>query len=153
MRGYLNIMKEISNNIQSLSKTPKFMGGRNTFCMGIDGNHMTADNAIYISSSEDEIESCLSQTKSLDILKHWCHCLGNEELHSAMCENEESKEHMEHCCKLMHNHLKEELACFRNSSVANNEIIEVIEKSSIRARERVKETLIEVKREFGIPGY
>ena len=60
---------------------------------------------------------------------------------------------MENSRKLMFKFLAEELTKFRDSSITNKEIVDVLEKSSLRARERIRETLIEVKREFGIPGY
>lgn len=153
MRGYIGIMEEISKNLKSISKAPKLMEGRCTFLVGTDGQHMASENALYLCSSEKELEKCLANTNSLNTINQWSQGFHDEKLLSALCKDEKNEAHLKNSCQLMLNFLTEELAKFRNSSITNKEIVAVLEKSSLLARERIKETLIKVKSEFGIPGY
>lgn len=153
MRGYLGIMDEISSNLEGISRAPALMEGRCTFVVGIDGHHMGSENAIYLSSSEKELERCLADTNSSNIFKQWSKDFRDEKLLSGLCKDEGDEAHLEKNRQVMFKFLAEELVKFRESSITNQEIVNVLEKSSIIARERLKETLIKVKEKFGIPGY
>lgn len=153
MRGYLGIMNEIANKLKGIPTAPALMEGRSTFVVGIDGEHMGSENAIYLSSSEKELERCLADMNSSHVFKQWSKDFRDEKLLSGLCKGEEDEAHLEKSRQVMFKFLSEELAKFRESSISNQEIVNVLERSSVIARERLKETLINVKGNFGIPGY
>lgn len=153
MRGYIGIMDEISNKFKKITKAPVFMEGRCTFVAGTDGHHMASENALYLSSSEKEIKKCLADTQSPSIFKQWSKDFRDEKLQTALNKNEEQEAYIDNSQKLMSQFFTNELAKFRDSSITNKEIVNMLEKSSLIARERLKETLIDVKNKFGIPGF
>lgn len=152
MRGYLQIMETIVEGFKSISlKSPELLTTNCTFLVGTDGRHMWGENAVYLSDSEEEIHKCLSKVESLEIFKKWCIALNQEEL--AQSINSEANKSSKESVHLMSNLICEEFSKFRKCQVKNQEIIDVLEKSSIVARERLKEVLIEVKTSLGITGF
>lgn len=153
MRGYLAIMDMLSNNMPCMPSAPAFMEGKDTFIIGTDGQHMASENAIYLSASESDLIRDLERVESLSILKQWAHSFDDEKLLLKIRKTEENENSLSMGRQIMLQYLKEEFAGFRESKIDNQTIVYVLEKSAIIARERIKNTLILVKKEIGIPGY
>lgn len=150
MRGYFSPMEMIVEQYskKALLKVPSFLTTKCTFFTGTDGKHMATENAIYVSESEEEILKNLSRVKSTDIFGRWCSALNQEELTARIYS-----EKLENGTRLMAEFLSQELAKFRNCTISNQEVATVLEKSSLVARERIRKVLINIKGEFGIPGF
>lgn len=155
MRGYFSPMEVIVEQYggKGLLKVPSLLTTKCTFFLGTDGKHMGSENAIYLSESEEEIAKYLSGVPSTDIFGRWCLALNQEELAARIYNEAKTDEALESGARLMTKFLSQELAKFRESKTSNQEIAAILEKSSIVARERIRETLIEIKGDFGIPGF
>ena len=153
MRGYLGIMEAITEQLGKTSlRVPSLHATKCTFLVGTDGKHMGMENAVYLSSAEKEIAKDLSKVKSIDILLQWASALDQGKLLSQI-QKTKGGERLNESINLMVQFLSEELSKFRESKIDNQEIAGILEKSALTARERIKETLIEVKAIFGIPGF
>ncbi len=152
MRGYLDIMEAISAGLGKFVKlkAPAFLEGSTTFLVGTDGNHMASENAIYLSDSEKEISKALSTIKSKETLLRLSTSLKMEKSLSSLVKEESLTEKSIGLFKEM---LLEDLRKFRESTVSNDQIAEVLENSALIVRERLRETLIEIKGAFSIPGF
>jgi len=146
MRGYLVIMESIAQAFtDGALRAPQFLPGNTTFLMGTDGRHMASENALYLSASDDETAADLAKVSSVDILAQWAEALGakftNQELNIRSAR--------ENITSL----LNEQLGRFRTAMIANDEVANVLERSALAARERLRTTAIKLKQKFGIPGY
>jgi tryptophanyl-tRNA synthetase len=150
MRGYLHIMDAICEKAGrnwGLRK-PQFLAGKSTFVLGIDGKHMASENAVYLSSSVDDLKKAVARVKSADVFENWYGALGKADLAKRIEEpiGPKTSTAMLEC-------LVDTLKPFREFRVSNSEIVAVLEESALPARELLSKTLAAIKREYGIPGY
>jgi tryptophanyl-tRNA synthetase len=152
MRGYLDIMQAMIEGFQkSINlRMPAFLKGSSTFLVGTDGRHMASENAIYISSTEEEIASALSKIESRDTFLKISNALKSEKLTTSLSNDSSITENG---VSLMRNALANELRKFRESNISNNEIATILDNSAVVVREIIKETLVEVKKTFSLPGF
>lgn len=146
MRGYLGLLARMAGALGV--RKPAFLPGRRTFVPGSDGRHMATENAIYLSAPEGEIVEACTQAPSNRVLSIWSEC-NTEQV--AISEDEQCPE--EHSRKSVAEQLKKTLAKFRDGKISNAQIVSALEESALVARERLKDTLIRVKKDFGVPGY
>lgn len=155
MRGYFGIMEAMTEQLKrkiSL-RVPSLLTAKSTFCIGTDGLHMASENAIYVSASEKEIMHNLSRVQSSNILKSLLTNFDQGDLIENNKSETESDERLKTNSRKASEFLTGELAKFREFQITNNEIAEILEKSAIAARERLRETLIEIKGAYQIPGF
>ena len=151
MRGYLGIMEEIAARLgrETTIKSPALLTSKCTFLPGTNGKHMSSDNAIYLSSSGEELARGVSAVESPGILRSWYEALNRNDLAKRVEGDRVSPQSLGDMTQF----LTKELARFREFKVANVEIVEVLERSAVEARKRLHETLVEVKRVFRVPGF
>ena len=152
MRGYLQIMEAMVEGFQGITlRVPALLTTKCTFLPGTDGNHMWGENAVYLSDSEEAIYQSISKTKSLNVFKRWCMACNQQELVQTF--GMESDNVSKDSCQLMADYLVREFSKFRDFRISNQEIIDIFKNSSIVARERLKELLIEAKTLLGVTGF
>jgi tryptophanyl-tRNA synthetase len=154
MKGYLPILECIVQHMKDKSiHMPAFMPGKSTFVLGIDGQHMASENAVYLSSDDRTVAEQIAKIKEPRILARICAAVGLEDISTQVLVRS-SQGAADAIFKQASEGLVELLRPFRNANtMPTTEVTEILERSAISARERVRETLIRVKGTLGIPGY
>lgn len=150
MRGYLHIIDAICEKAGrrlGLQK-PQFLTSRSTFLLGTDGRHMASENAIYLSSSEGELQRDIKKVKSPDVFRDWYSALGQENLAKKVDDPLNANSF-----RKMHEVLAATFKPFRESQMLNTDIAVALEDSALAARETLCSRLAKIKKAFGIPGY
>ena len=150
MRGYVHIIEALCDKGgRGLGfQKPQFLTSRSTFLLGTDGRHMASENAIYLSSSESELQRDIKQVKSSEVFRNWYGALGQGDLAKKVEDPLSSSSF-----RTMHELLVETFRPFRECQMSNTDIAAVLEESALAARERLCSTLAKIKKAFGIPGY
>ncbi len=150
MRGYLHIIEAIcekAGHVLGFQK-PEFITSKCTFLLGTDGRHMASENAIYLSSSEDELQNDIKRVKSTEVFRNWYEALGQGNL-AKKVEDPLSAGSF----RTMYELLVESFRPFRECKISNMDIAADLEKSAMSAREALCSSLAKIKKAFGIPGY
>lgn len=152
MRGYLGIMEMIAEELGKRVpiSVPRLMTAKSTFLIGYDGQHMSGENAIYLSASEVELQRDVSKVQHPAVLREWVLALDRTQL---LPQIEASQTVSAGAIRSVSQLLIGEFSKFRESRTTNREIAEILETSSLVARERIKDTLSEVKAAYGVPGF
>lgn len=155
MRGYMEIMKVMANGLQSggeIQAPELLLDEKNSFILGIDGLHMASENAIYISSSEQELGDDISKA-SKDVLIEWLNAFSTGNSTSIAPSGYDTNTPREELTKMLTQSLSNEFRKFREDNIPNSEIVAILEHSAIVAREQVKKTLTLVKSHSQVPGF
>ncbi len=153
MRGYLGVMEAMVEHLRNDNfplRAPGLLTTKCTYLVGTDGRHMATENAVYLSETVKELAEAVSRVKSLEVFHQWYSAFNRADLTSQVGQdgpttNEETRK--------MTQFLTNEFAKFRDFKVENKDVARILEKSADVCRRRIRETLVSIKRHFGIPGF
>lgn len=153
MRGYMHIMKAIAAEFEVLT-APDFMGGA-PFVLGTDGEHMGTENAIFVSAPSDEIAAQAASVSDAAVFLNWAEALANSEVASLAAQGIVSGEgvNFDGLKAKATQMVVEALQPFRETRLADADLVSVLERSSRIARERVAATAAALKSELRITGF
>ena len=153
MLGYMHIMEEIARKVPVL-RPPKFIAGAR-FVLGTDGNHMGAENAIYVSAPREQIQAQVAGVTDVEVFANWASALrdtdnfkqfGPDSLNAAAVPIKELRAQVGGA-------LVAELEKFSAHKLRQGDMVAVLERSSAFAREKLNACLTSIKRELKITGF
>jgi tryptophanyl-tRNA synthetase len=153
MRGYLDLMTLIADRYDALT-APTFIG-RATFVLGIDGQHMAAENAVYVSAPAADIKAQVDAIKSHSILENWAEALGEQSLLKSLhgLQSQGASASLDNAKGQVADMLLRTFEQFTVKRFTSDDIIPVLEKSSAFARTRLQETTAAIKKQLKVTGF